>query len=64
MSCPSCGWPTADAEVISRHRTSEGTVRYLRCVCGQVTIQLRGGGQPAPGRSLALVAGHGTHSWS
>jgi hypothetical protein len=40
MSCPSCGWPTAEAEVISRHRTSEGTVRYLRCVCGRMTIQV------------------------
>jgi hypothetical protein len=41
MSCPSCGWPTAEAEVISRHPTSEGTVRYVRCVCGRVTVQLR-----------------------
>jgi len=58
MSCPSCGWPTAEARVISRHRTSEGTVRYLRCVCGQVTIQaaLRRPRVHEP-RALALLGG-------
>jgi hypothetical protein len=40
MSCPSCGWPTAEAKVLSRHRTSEGVVYYLRCVCGQLTVRV------------------------
>ena len=60
MSCPSCGWPTAEAEVVSRHCTSEGTVRYLRCVCGQVTIQLEG----STTGSLALVAAQEPCIWS
>jgi hypothetical protein len=26
--------------VLSRHRTSEGMVSYLRCVCGELTVRL------------------------
>jgi hypothetical protein len=63
MSCPSCGWPTAETRVISRHRTSEGTVRYLRCVCGQVTIQLHSGGHSSTSRSLALLGGTHSDTW-
>lgn len=33
-----CGWPAGMATVVSEHRTSEGTVRYLRCGCGQIAV--------------------------
>jgi hypothetical protein len=39
-SCAHCGWPTAEARVLSTHHTSEGWVRYRRCACGAVTIEL------------------------
>ncbi len=32
VNCPSCDWPAPT--VVSAH----GTVRYLRCVCGQWLI--------------------------
>jgi len=38
--CSHCGWPTDDAAVLSTHHTSEGWVRYRRCVCGSVVIEL------------------------
>lgn len=40
MRCPRCGWPTDEAAVLSTHHTSQGWIRYRRCVCGAVSIQL------------------------
>jgi hypothetical protein len=40
MRCTGCGWPIADMVVVSTHHTSEGLVRYLRCPCGQLCLQL------------------------
>ena len=40
MRCAHCGWPTDEAKVLSTHRTSEGWVRYRRCMCGTVAIEL------------------------
>ena len=40
MRCAQCGWPNEEAEVLSTHSTSQGWVRYRRCVCGTVTIEL------------------------
>ncbi|MBB5908575.1 hypothetical protein [Actinoalloteichus hymeniacidonis] len=31
--CPSCG--RSDLTEVSRHRTSDGTLRYLRCGCAR-----------------------------
>src|SRR5207249_1817516 len=42
--CPRCGWP-ADRDgmrLLSTHQTTEGTVRYLRCVCGAHVVALAG----------------------
>ncbi|MCO1657550.1 hypothetical protein [Pseudonocardia humida] len=39
-SCARCGWPTTEGAVLSTHHTSEGWVRYRRCPCGSVTIEL------------------------
>jgi hypothetical protein len=40
MRCAHCGWPGGEARVLSTHHTSEGWVRYRRCVCGTVSIEL------------------------
>jgi len=40
MGCPRCGWPADEATVLSTHHTSQGWIRYRRCVCGAVAIQL------------------------
>lgn len=40
MRCAQCGWPIEQTRVLSTHHTSEGWVRYRRCVCGAVSIQL------------------------
>jgi transcriptional regulator NrdR family protein len=40
MRCAQCGWPSDETKVLSTHHTSEGWVRYRRCVCGAVSIQL------------------------
>ena len=40
MLCAHCGWPSAEARTISTHPTSEGWVRYKRCACGGVSIEL------------------------
>jgi hypothetical protein len=40
MRCAHSGWPGAEAAVLSTHHTSEGWVRYRRCVCGVVSIEL------------------------
>jgi hypothetical protein len=40
VRCAQCGWPLDEAKVLSTHHTSEGWVRYRRCPCGSVAIQL------------------------
>jgi len=49
--CASCGWPARQDGMteLSWHRTSQGVVRYLRCVCGAWIVELAdlGGGVPA-----------------
>ena len=40
MRCARCGWPNDEAVVLSTHHTSQGWVRYRRCVCGNVAIEL------------------------
>jgi hypothetical protein len=40
MRCARCGWPGDETVVLSTHRTSDGWVRYRRCVCGAVAIEL------------------------
>ena len=38
--CSTCGWPLAETRVLSTHHTSQGWVRYRRCACGEVSIEL------------------------
>jgi hypothetical protein len=63
MRCTACGWPLAETQLVSAHRTSEGLVCYRRCVCGQITIRLRppggtaAGGSTAPAEVLAASGG-------
>ena len=40
MRCTTCGWPADETKVLSTHRTSQGWVRYRRCACGAVSIEL------------------------
>ena len=40
MRCTKCGQPTTGARTLSTHATSEGWVRYRRCACGDVSIEL------------------------
>ncbi|MCY7340392.1 MAG: hypothetical protein LH603_00610 [Pseudonocardia sp.] len=40
MRCALCGWPRDETAVLSTHHTSEGWVRYRRCACGAVSIEL------------------------
>jgi hypothetical protein len=40
MRCTQCGWPGDESRVLSTHLTSQGWVRYRRCVCGTVAIEL------------------------
>jgi hypothetical protein len=40
MPCTRCGWPSDEATVLSTHHTSQGWIRYRRCVCGTVSIEL------------------------
>jgi hypothetical protein len=40
MRCARCGWPVDESTVLSTHSTSEGWVRYRRCICGTVSIQI------------------------
>jgi hypothetical protein len=41
MECPDCGWPDSELyEVVSTHATSQGWVRYLRCPCGRLAVQV------------------------
>jgi hypothetical protein len=39
MRCAQCGQP-AGATTLSTHHTSEGWVRYKRCACGAVSIEM------------------------
>lgn len=39
----------------SRHRTSEGTVTYLRCSCGQFLVRIRSAGTGPEVRSEITV---------
>jgi hypothetical protein len=60
MRCARCGWPGEEAAVMSTHQTSEGWVRYRRCICGAVTIELvtldgATGTQVEPVRELATA---------
>jgi hypothetical protein len=40
MHCAHCGRPVADTVPLSTHHTSEGWVRYRRCGCGSVSVEL------------------------
>ncbi|MFC5993961.1 hypothetical protein ACFQE5_07030 [Pseudonocardia hispaniensis] len=51
MRCAQCGWPSEETEVLSTHHTSEGWVRYRRCACGEVSIEV-----------VTLADRRGTHS--
>jgi hypothetical protein len=62
MRCAQCGWPSDEAVVLSTHHTSQGWVRYRRCVCGTVAIELvtlggATGTQVEPVREPASTAG-------
>ncbi|WP_019630183.1 hypothetical protein [Actinomadura atramentaria] len=46
-TCPSCPRRAAASDVESAHLTSEGVVRYRRCVCGARWIDLRAFRWPA-----------------
>lgn len=39
MRCTRCGRPAAETTTLSSHITSEGWVRYRRCVCGAVVVE-------------------------
>ena len=54
MRCAQCGWPSDETEVLSTHPTSQGWVRYRRCVCGSVAIELVTLG-PAAGTEVEAV---------
>ncbi|GAA5058430.1 hypothetical protein HNP84_000687 [Thermocatellispora tengchongensis] len=38
-SCPACAWPLTPPA--SCHPSSEGAVRYVRCICGQWLVLQR-----------------------
>jgi len=38
--CTDCQRPVDSSTVLSTHHTSEGWVRYRRCACGHVSIEL------------------------
>jgi hypothetical protein len=40
MRCAQCGQTASEARTISTHHTSEGWVRYKKCACGGVSIEL------------------------
>lgn len=52
MRCARCGWPVDEARTVSSHVTSEGWVRYRRCVCGAVFVQQQFGQQQFGQRQL------------
>lgn len=54
--CPRCGWPNAVIHsVVSRHRTSRGTILYTRCACGALQVRRTPGADPA--RLIAQASG-------
>lgn len=55
MRCARCGWPAEEARTESAHVTSEGWVRYRRCVCGAVFVERPRG--PAPDTANGTRAG-------
>ncbi|GEL18582.1 hypothetical protein [Pseudonocardia asaccharolytica] len=59
--CAQCGLPSEETHVLSTHHTSEGWVRYRRCVCGEVTVELVTPGRPPrdvlPARTRSRAAG-------
>jgi len=57
MRCTRCGWPSAEAAVLSTHHTSQGWIRYRRCVCGAVTIELVTLDERAGMRARPVTAG-------
>ena len=57
MRCTRCGWPSEEAAVLSTHHTSQGWIRYRRCVCGTVSIELVRLDEQA-GTSAQPVASH------
>ena len=55
----SCHGPQAEE---SRHRSSEGVVRYLRCTCGAWLVVL---GEPGAGECVAQLKGNlADHPWN
>ena len=54
MRCAQCGWPSDEMRVISTHHTSQGWVRYRRCICGNVNIELVQLGATAGTRTEAV----------
>jgi hypothetical protein len=40
MRCEQCGQTARAAMTLSTHHTSEGWVRYKRCACGAVSIEM------------------------
>ena len=40
-ACRSCGRTDAEFEVVSVHRTAQGTVSYIRCSCGGLQVLSR-----------------------
>ncbi|WP_330252619.1 hypothetical protein OG874_42315 [Nocardia sp. NBC_00565] len=49
--CPSCSWPSPT--VVSAH----GSVRYLRCVCGQWLVSEHGSVVATAGTSTLTACG-------
>ncbi|ONI79760.1 hypothetical protein ALI144C_23720 [Actinosynnema sp. ALI-1.44] len=41
-TCDTCGWPARDLPTVSTHYTSQGVLRYRRCVCGAWLVLLNG----------------------
>ncbi|WP_132878148.1 hypothetical protein [Tamaricihabitans halophyticus] len=41
-SCPRCGWPVAEQQIVSSHASSLGQLRYQTCVCGITLVVLAG----------------------
>lgn len=53
--CRRCGLPVDHlSEAVSRHRTSDGTVIYTRCVCGLLQVWLDAV-EPGSARHVTLI---------
>lgn len=56
--CPLCELRMSEAlNVVSRHRTSTGTVVYARCECGRLSMWFEPTGLAARRPELRLMAG-------